>query len=375
MKIKRSSFKAVVFALSIAIFLNGCAGVQFFEQFMKGPTWRTEGSTRGAYKIGNPYKVLGAWYTPKEDFNLVETGIASWYGPGFHADSTANGEVYNQNALTAAHKTLQMPSFVKVTNLENGRSVVVRINDRGPFKRGRIIDLSKRAAELLDMTGQGTARVRIQVMEKESRILAAAAKRGDSTINMDYDEVRSQVKEKEHESNEPPRVALNNKREIAVNPVDEISVNNNVPESLMTPTITVEALKEDNNPINRVKYRENVAAIVPNSRIRDKPKLRKPVAYVPEKSRTYTPKGLVYQEPVVKTGIFVQAGTFSIAENAHELAKDLKKIGPVKVDMITSSKGKEFYRVRLGPFTSVAEADNVLDKVVKLGSKTAWLIR
>lgn len=129
----------------------------------------------GAYKVGRPYQISGIWYYPKVEYDYVETGIASWYGPGFHGKATANGETYDQNALTAAHRTLPLPSMVRVTNLENGRSLVLRLNDRGPFKRGRIIDLSKRAADLLGVTRQGTAKVRVELLEQESRLLAAIA--------------------------------------------------------------------------------------------------------------------------------------------------------------------------------------------------------
>ena len=123
---------------------------------------------RGSYKIGAPYKIDGVTYTPQEEFNHVETGVASWYGPGFHGKSTANGEPYDQSARTAAHRTLQMPSIVRVTNLDNGLSTVVRINDRGPFARSRVIDLSRTAAQELDIVRNGTAHVRIEQLQAES---------------------------------------------------------------------------------------------------------------------------------------------------------------------------------------------------------------
>ncbi len=123
------------------------------------------------YKVGTPYEVAGQWYYPAEDYGYREEGIASWYGPGFHGKRTANGEVYDMNALTAAHKTLPMPSVVQVTNLENGRSMKVRINDRGPFVEGRIIDLSRRSAQLLGMELQGTARVLVELVPDESMTL------------------------------------------------------------------------------------------------------------------------------------------------------------------------------------------------------------
>ena len=102
------------------------------------------------YKIGNKYNVKGKYYFPKKDLSYNKTGIASWYGPKFHGKLTANGEIYNQYALTAAHKTLPLPSAVKLTNLQNNKSIVLRINDRGPFVNDSIIDLSSRAADILD---------------------------------------------------------------------------------------------------------------------------------------------------------------------------------------------------------------------------------
>ncbi len=115
----------------------------------------------GREQIGKPYKVKGRWYTPKEEPGYSKTGKASWYGAAFHGRLTANGEVYDMTHLTAAHPTMPLPSYARVTNMKNGSSVIVRVNDRGPFAHDRIIDLSKRAAEMLDYTHDGTATVRV----------------------------------------------------------------------------------------------------------------------------------------------------------------------------------------------------------------------
>lgn len=131
------------------------------------------GGGSGRYKVGNPYTVNGIRYTPAVDYDYDRTGVASWYGPGFHGASTANGERYNQDDMTAAHTTLPLPSLVEVTNLETGRKAIVRVNDRGPFVDDRIIDLSRAAAEELGVTRKGTAKVRVRVLEKESRMYAA----------------------------------------------------------------------------------------------------------------------------------------------------------------------------------------------------------
>jgi rare lipoprotein A len=134
------------------------------------------------YKIGAPYQINGVWYRPAENFGYREAGIASFYGGethgvDFHGRLTANGEIYDMHALTAAHPTLPLPTLVNVTNLENGRSIVLRVNDRGPFVHGRIIDVSRRAARELGFERQGTASVRVEVMGRESRALKQVALR------------------------------------------------------------------------------------------------------------------------------------------------------------------------------------------------------
>lgn len=125
----------------------------------------------GAYKIGSPYQIDGTWYTPQVDESYEEEGVASWYGPGFHKKLTANGDKFDQHALTAAHRTLPMPSMVRVTNLDNGRSLVVMVNDRGPFSKGRILDLSERAADILGFKDKGLANVRVKFLPGQTRRL------------------------------------------------------------------------------------------------------------------------------------------------------------------------------------------------------------
>ena len=117
------------------------------------------------YKLGKAYVVEGVRYFPRFDPNYNETGIASWYGEPFHGRNTANGERYDMNGLTAAHKTIPMPSTARVTNLENGRTLMLRVNDRGPFVAGRIIDISRRGAQLLGFYKKGTAKVRVEFIE------------------------------------------------------------------------------------------------------------------------------------------------------------------------------------------------------------------
>lgn len=152
--------------------------------------------TGGGYEqIGTPYVIAGQTYVPREDPNYSEVGYASWYGYNFHGRLTANGEIYDMNRLSAAHTTLPLPSYVRVTNLENGASVVVRVNDRGPFHGDRIIDLSAAAAEMLSMTNAGIAQVQVDYIGRASldgndnRMLASTYQAPDArrAVSVAYD--------------------------------------------------------------------------------------------------------------------------------------------------------------------------------------------
>jgi rare lipoprotein A len=120
----------------------------------------------GTYRVGKPYIVGGRVYVPEEDVNYRSEGLASWYGDDFHGRLTANGEVFDMGSLTAAHPTLPMPCYARVTNLANGKSLIVRVNDRGPYHGNRLIDVSNKAAELLEFKGNGVARVRVEYVAR-----------------------------------------------------------------------------------------------------------------------------------------------------------------------------------------------------------------
>ncbi|MCE3255673.1 MAG: hypothetical protein K0R25_1167 [Rickettsiaceae bacterium] len=127
-----------------------------------------EDSYIGKYKVGNPYKIAGVTYQPREYDHLEEVGIASWYGDDFHGKPTANGEIYHKGDMTAAHPTLPLPSMVRITNLKNGRSVKVRVNDRGPFSKKRIVDVSERAAIELGFKNEGTGNVKLEYLKDDT---------------------------------------------------------------------------------------------------------------------------------------------------------------------------------------------------------------
>jgi rare lipoprotein A len=147
--------------------LTGCSGSGKQDPFagVGSPMYTGSGPIPkggGRRHIGNPYTIAGNKFYPKADPNYDKTGVASWYGPKFHKRMTSNGEWFDMNYPSAAHTTLPLPSYAKVTNLENGKELIVRVNDRGPFVNDRIIDLSKYSAEYLDVKHKGTGKVRVQ---------------------------------------------------------------------------------------------------------------------------------------------------------------------------------------------------------------------
>ena len=284
----------------------------------------------GYYKVGKPYQIKGNWYTPKEDYSYDESGIASWYGDDFHELKTANGEMYNKNELTAAHKTLPMPSLARVTNLENGRSIVVRVNDRGPFSGARVIDVSQRAAQLLGFEKQGTAKVRVQVLADESKAIADAMRTygGPSQAT---DQIVASAQSAQP-SAQPTQFGVEPAPSYSNAPVQSVSLD----------------------------QPQRVAAYSPPSS--------------PVSMSTVKPVAEYIQLPVTGNNqIFVQAGAFTNRANAVKLQNSLSKIGAVNVVEVLV-KGVQYYRVRVGPIESVSLADKTLKKVLSSGADNARII-
>lgn len=317
-----------VLLLGAGIALTGCAeaqlGIHAAKQFGHS-NYQSSGRNGGTYKVGSPYQVDGVWYYPQEDPNYDETGIASWYGAPFHGQATANGERYDQNSLTAAHKTLPMPSYVRVTNLENGRSIIVRVNDRGPFVNNRIIDMSRRGAQLLGFDQVGTARVRVQAVQPgmpgvDSFMLAQGG-------NLEGDQ---------------PKVTASPRG-----------------------SVTAEALP----PPPGVKGQSaQVAARAPAANSPTATLAASLAAPPPDLSRQQ-----VVQEPIRPTSIYVQAGAFTIWDNANRLRARLQSVAPAKVSPVTI-KGIEYFRVRIGPLQNVDQADQTLQRVIHLGQPDAHIV-
>lgn len=315
---KRSLPRArVLVVMAGCVLLGACSETQFASYGVKEAIGQ---DTRGGlYKVGKPYQIQGVWYYPSEDYNYSETGVASWYGPDFHGKYTANGETFDQNDVTAAHRTLPMPSFVRVTNLENGRSLVVRINDRGPFAHGRVLDLSRRAAQLLGMEGTGTAKVKVEIMAEESRQLA---------LNM---KAKQQL-------DEPP---------ISAAPRDAV-----VAETLPLPG--------------------SGGAAKPVSRPAPPP----PVVVgsgVATAETSQLAKQDVKQVPVKPSQMYIQAGAYSRFDNANRTSAALQTYGSANISQVQTKTGT-FFRVRLGPIANVTEADALLEKVIGSGYSDAKLV-
>ena len=315
----RGGIRRVAVLTAAAGLLGACSEAQLaahatkrVEQAIDSPS-----ATHGTYKVGNPYAVEGVWYTPREDFGYDETGIASWYGPGFHARRTANGDVFDQNALTAAHPTLQIPSKVQVTNLENGRSIALVVNDRGPYKRGRILDVSRRAAQLLGFDADGTARVRVKIMPAESLEMAALAGRKGPAPTL--------VAQAPARVAPPPTVAAVPRAGVNVASLD--------PAPVPIPPATT-------------------------------------VAAPPGPSTAAAPMTVA---PVHATNLFVQAGAFTQRANAERLRNRLSPIGPTQISQFQQGN-QLFYRVRVGPLRSVDDADAALGRVVGQGQSDARVV-
>ena len=269
----------------------------------------------GVYKVGQPYQVDNVWYYPREQPDYDETGIASWYGPTFYGKHTANGEMYDGNQLTAAHKTLPMPVNVRVTNLDNGKSLVVRVNDRGPYARGRIIDLSKRAAELLDVTQTGTARVRVTYLSRADL--------------------------------------------------------NGAPPPSDTPPAIANALP----PVRTAKVDTAALGIVPGAAVAPPARTVPMPAPAPIPAQMFAdtqPTGQVTKVPVpAATRLYVQLGAFSKQENAKALVA--KVGGDIRISTLQRA-GQTLYRVRTGPLASVDEADAALARITGAGANDAHIV-
>jgi rare lipoprotein A len=282
------------------------------------------GLGKGLYKVGKPYQVDGIWYYPKEDWSYDETGIASWYGEQFHGRYTANGEVFDLNGLTAAHHTLPLPSIVQVTNLENGRSLTLRVNDRGPFAGARIIDVSHEAAQLLGFTRNGTAKVRVRLLSAETMQAQAVARR-------------------------------NGTEEVPGGPIEVAQA---------APRTAVDAQPLAPLPGTHLAPAPQTASIIPV-----KASAAPEIAPVDPPLTGNVTIGVAHPN----AQIYVQAGAFAQMDNANRVRQRLAGVGSAQITAVRVN-GNNLFRVRLGPIASVDEADKMLARVLAAGLPDARII-
>lgn len=319
------------------------------------------------YKVGKPYKIKGRWYYPCEDFNYEEVGVASWYGPGFHGKKSANGERYNMHALTAAHRTLPLPSLVEVTNLTNGRKAVLKVTDRGPFARDRIIDVSHAGAKQLGFIGNGTAQVRVRILKEQSmRFAGISTKNAPKSIG--------------------PRNNNNNKSRNLNNGLDE-HIDNTFP--WQQPVQLAELSEKENDiqiqrdlgyvPIpQKGNNRQSAIRKTPASALPTRNALTAPVQLASLKKEQFTPVDHDGTHITATKPFYIQAGAFSSYENAQKFSQKLndQKSTHFPPAFIISAhiQGKNIYRVRVGPAKTSLEANQLLGKMIHQGYSDAKIV-
>lgn len=365
----------------------------------------------GYYKIGQPYKIGDKWFYPKEQPAYNQTGIASWYGSDFHGKKTANGDTFDKYAITGAHNTLPLPSMVRVTNLENDKTLIVMVNDRGPFSKGRIIDLSERAAELLGFKQKGVANVRVQFLPGQTqRLISNLPKEAErknfaffgKTTPVYADQVvdpteTAPLSMKDDVTTNSPGIHTLADKMTAPMPMvaraEPANFQKQTPTIVTNPAGTyfppvTDATPMDNNEPAKMDITdepeslENAAAnlesvtkdwVAEGKKSPDE--AAKPVASKPHvipgvqlPAEDETPE-IVSEVP----GHFIQAGTYSVKGNAERSGKMLRGIADVSIKSV-SVNNKTLYRVRLGPIQDMKIAQLALEKVIKMGHPDAVLL-
>jgi rare lipoprotein A len=312
--------------LALSLILAGCGGGEVGHNHV-----------RGICKSCKPYYVRGSWHYPQNHYNYEEEGLASWYGPGFHGKPKPYGELFDQNAMTAAHKTLPLPTVVLVTNLENGRSIKLIIDDRGPFVyEGRIIDLSMGAAKALDCYKKGTARVRVKALVAESDALSRhlEAKYGKSGRDPGG---RAWWHIYEHDI--APQFS-GNLIEVSKTDLPSLTTKDKPepPKSTISPSMTQFLNKLDTPLVKTPSFSPASKKILP-----------------PKASQLY----------VDLKAHFVQK------RNAEEVLRKIQAYYPARIIEIKHPSGQKFYSVSVGPFTDEKSAQIAVKRLAELGQSSA----
>ncbi len=368
-----------------------------------------EGHGVGAYRVGAPYRINGVWYYPAIDYNYDRTGVASWYGEQFEGRLTANGEIFDLNELTAAHTTLPMPSIVQVTNLQNGRSLQLRVNDRGPFRDRRLIDVSRRAAQLLGFERQGTTLARVTVLKDESIAAAEEAMRNSGRVMVAqvshaaplsgpvsrpvYASAAAPLQggaaspaPQLVERRPPPQVAMaaTKAQQPTITALSQpVAAARTSEEPTRNPAPVIAMLPPEPSPLQPPALpprpaRSRFALIAP-AEAAELPPPRVPARRPEIPPSAANPKtSPVPQKAVAARGgprreIFVQAGAFSMRNNAERVQSRIARLGNVQV-MPASVNGAAMYRVRIGPLVDDEQARRLLARVVDDGYPGARIV-
>lgn len=276
----------------------------------------------GHYKLGSPYKVAGRWYTPREEPNYDRQGIGSWYGDDFHGRRTANGEIFDRFALSAAHPTMPLPSYAYVTNLQNARTILVRVNDRGPYVAGRIIDLSHASARALGYDNHGHARVRV-------RYAGRAPLNGDDRHERQFIAQQSWYGGRDRFAEAPVQ---QNYASAPSMPMRAAAPDRWSP--------TAYRAKLAGKPEPAAKPRYQTASVAPPPYYAGAPRLPEGADAWSDDSRS------------ARSGrAFVNVGIFRDRASAEQWRRDLGDLGPIEVAPMSGGAGADAYRVRLGPLS------------------------
>ncbi|MGH7031141.1 MAG: septal ring lytic transglycosylase RlpA family protein [Stellaceae bacterium] len=370
--------------LLLGLLLAGCASHPYVGSFASG-------EERGAYRVGVPYEIKGVWYYPAVDYNYDRTGVASWYGAEFEGRYTANGEIFDPNQLTAANTTLPMPSIVQVTNLQNGRSLQLRVNDRGPFVNGRLIDVSRRAAQLLGFKTRGTTPVEVKILRDASIEVAEEAMRNSGQVLVADAAAAAPTAavgppHAAYATAAPPRRApaetAPRARARTALPPSSSQSSPPVAQVAMAPTAPP-ARTSDAPPPSTGAYAalSRFALIAPaeaaplsRAPMPAPAPLRKTVAGPTRIPETPLSQSRVAADTSGSSGrLYIQAGAFSMRENARRVQSRIAPLGSVRV-MTAAVNGIEVYRVRLGPVASKEQADRLLQSVVSSGYPAARIV-
>jgi rare lipoprotein A len=349
-----------------ALLLTACGSTNVGD----APGFRNGKATHPLVKLGNPYEVNGTTYYPEYDPEYSEVGMASWYGPGFHGGQTANGERFNTNEMTAAHRTLPLPSIVKVTNLKNDKSVIVRVNDRGPFAHGRILDVSKTAANKLDMIRSGVAKVRVEYMPEASRryIALLESGRNPSNINVERDVLMADNSFAEASRNY--QTASQQKESSWFDRINPISSAHAAEPVARNEVIPVETKTTKELP----PLDEELPAKLPPATVTPQPTSgRTPFDLLNQQKKIEAPQKPATPAAIV-SGYAVQLGVFGNESNALNLKRKLASVGDASVTPVESN-GRMLYRVRMGPYNDEVAAREIRDRVRTLGVTDAKIIQ